>query len=140
GFPTEALPAGLVKPLEQTLMQGAAEGIGIYFSSGDNNDESLSVGYVAADWPASSPWVTAVGGTSAAFGAGNSYDFETGWGTKRSRWNSPSTCSGWCPAPPDGTWLYGAGGGVSCLFAAPSYQTSAGVSKSAPADGLCPGF
>ena len=140
GFPTEALPKGFVIPMEQTLMQGAAEGIGIYFSSGDNNDESLSVGYITADWPASSPYVTAVGGTSAAFGAGNSYDFETGWGTKRSRWNSPSSCSGWCPAPPNGTWLYGAGGGVSCLFAAPSYQTSAGVSPTAPAGGLCPGF
>jgi subtilase family serine protease len=140
GFPTEALPAGFVIPLEQTLMQGAAEGIGIYFSSGDNNDESLVVGYISADWPASSPWVTAVGGTSIGIGSANNYEFETGWGTKRSRWQSPSSCAEWCPAPPNGVWLYGSGGGVSCLFAAPSYQTSAGVSRTAPAGSLCPGF
>jgi subtilase family serine protease len=143
GFPTEALPPGFVIPFEETLMQGAAEGIGIYFSSGDNSDESKQVGYITADWPASSPWVTAVGGTSIGIGATNNYQFETGWGTLRYRWNtSCSTATPkdqtWCP--PGGTWLYGSGGGVSCLFAAPGYQTSAGVSRTAPSGSLCPGF
>jgi len=122
GFPTELLPPGFIKPYEDTILQGVVEGIGIYFSSGDNSDESLSVGYVTADWPASSPYVTAVGGTSLAVGAANNYLFETGWGTRRSRWNT--TCSSvitWCPTPP-GVWLYGSGGGVSRLFAEPSYQ------------------
>ena len=63
GFPTEVLPPGFIKPYQQTILQGAVEGIGIYFSSGDNSDESLTVGYRTADWPASSPFVTAVGGT-----------------------------------------------------------------------------
>ena len=62
GFPTEVLPPGFIKPYQQTILQGAVEGIGIYFSSGDNSDESLSVGYRTADWPASSPFVTAVPG------------------------------------------------------------------------------
>src|SRR6266852_1106508 len=122
GFPTELLPPGFIKPYEDTILQGVVEGIGIYFSSGDNSDESLSVGYVTVDWPASSPYVTAVGGTSLAVGAANNYLFETGWGTRRSRWNT--TCSSvitWCPTPP-GVWLYGSGGGVSRLFAEPSYQ------------------
>ena len=117
GFPTEVLPFGFIKPYEDTILQGAVEGIGIYFSSGDNNDESLVVGYKTADWPASSPFVTAVGGTSLAVGAGNSYLFETGWGTKSSSWNGTT----WKPTPP-GSWLYGSGGGVSRLFAEPSYQ------------------
>ena len=34
GFSTELLPPGYVKPFEQTLIQAAAEGIGVYFSSG----------------------------------------------------------------------------------------------------------
>ena len=42
--------------------------------------------FTQADWPASSPWVTAVGGTSIGVGAGNSYLLETGWGTRRSVW------------------------------------------------------
>jgi subtilase family serine protease len=92
------------------------------------------------DWPASSPYVTAVGGTSLAVGAGNSYQFETGWGTTRSRWNA--TCSGnpktnaWCPATP-GIWLYGSGGGVSCLFSRPSYQSA--LTATAGSQTLCPG-
>src|SRR5438093_7332425 len=86
GFRSEQLPAGFITPFEETLMQGAAEGIGIYFSSGDDNDETRVIGYSSADWPASSPWVTAVGGTSLAVGAADDYQFETGWGTTRSRW------------------------------------------------------
>ena len=42
--------------------------MGIYFSSGDDGDEVANVGYRTVDWPASSPWVTAVGGTSLARG------------------------------------------------------------------------
>jgi subtilase family serine protease len=118
GFPTELLPPGFIKPYEDTIVQGAAEGIGIYFSSGDNSDESLVVGYRTADWPASSPFVTAVGGTSLGVGQDNSRVLETGWGTFSAKldsvhgtWSTPS-------------WLYGAGGGVSQIFAEPSYQQS----------------
>ena len=119
GFPTELLPAGYILPQEDTILQGVAEGIGIYFSSGDNSDESLVEGYATADWPASSPFVTAVGGTTLAVGASNNYLFETGWGTTTSSWTGTT----WSPAPP-ASWLYGAGGGVSRLFAEPSYQQS----------------
>ena len=117
GFNTELLPPGYILPYEDTILQGAVEGIGIYFSSGDNSDESLVVGYRTTDWPASSPFVTAVGGTSLAVGASNNYLFETGWGSTTSSW----TGTDWSPTPP-GSWLYGAGGGVSQLFAEPSYQ------------------
>src|SRR5438067_10014050 len=116
GFPTELLPFGFIKPQEDTLLQGAIEGIGIYFSSGDNSDESLSVGYRTADWPASSPFVTAVGGTSLGVGQSNNRVIETGWGTHTS--SLITTTGAWV----DHGWLYGAGGGVSRLFAEPSYQ------------------
>jgi subtilase family serine protease len=55
---TELLPRGFVKPVEDTLVQAAAEGIGVYFSSGDNGDESSTYGFPTTDFPASSPWVT----------------------------------------------------------------------------------
>ena len=124
GWDTEVLHPGFIKPYEDTILQGVAEGIGIYFSSGDNSDESLVEGYATADWPASSPFVTAVGGTSLAVGPGNTYLFETGWGTTKSSWNTRCTTGStptWCPTPP-GAWVYGGGGGVSRLFAEPSYQ------------------
>lgn len=122
GWSGENLPKGYIKPLEQTLIQGAAEGIGIYFSSGDDGDETSVLGSASADWPAVSPWVTAVGGTSLAVGQDNTTVFETGWG------------SGTFDADPvslalsNYRWLYGAGGGVSKIFAEPSYQQSYGLS------------
>src|SRR5437016_329767 len=129
GFNTELLPSGFIKPFESILIQAAAQGIGVYFSSGDNSDESVVQGYITTDWPASSPWVTAVGGTSIAIGANNTYLFETGWGTRRSRWTDAlgNFCNRtpgvkWSPNPP-GVWLYGAGGGVSRIFTEPGYQS-----------------
>jgi subtilase family serine protease len=121
GFPTEALPPGFIRPYEDTILQGAATGIGIYFSSGDNSDESLSVGYVTADWPASSPFVTAVGGTSIGIDQSNNRAVETGWGTYTASLHADGTWGG-------ASWLYGAGGGVSRLFAEPWYQQGTDLS------------
>ena len=135
GFSSEFLPPGYIKPYNQTFIQAATEGIGVYFSSGDDGDETFGgpAASATADWPASSPWVTAVGGTSLAVGQSNTNLFETGWGTSRSRLN----CTGflaaknnaWCARE---VYLYGSGGGTSRLFAQPTYQqgvvpTSLGV-------------
>ena len=118
GFSTELLPRGYVKPFEDTLIQAAAEGIGVYFSSGDNGDETSNVGFATTDWPASSPWVTAVGGTALGVGEDNSRVLETGWGT------SSYSCDASTLACTRTGWLYGAGGGVSQVFAKPSYQSA----------------
>src|SRR3954468_4132616 len=116
GWSTELLPNGFVKPYEDILIQAAAEGIGVYFSSGDNGDETQVMGYRTADWPASSPWVTAVGGTSLGVGATNNRLFETYWGTDRLIVNADGSFT----AP---VWLYAGGGGISRLFGVPDYQT-----------------
>jgi subtilase family serine protease len=119
GFSTEALPPGYIKPYNDTLIQAAATGIGVYFSSGDSGDETFGVpgATPTPDWPASSPWVTAVGGSSLAVGATNNYLFETGWQTGSSR----LVGGAWSPAPP-GAYTGGAGGGTSRLFPQPAYQ------------------
>ncbi|HEX2696754.1 MAG TPA: S53 family peptidase, partial [Anaerolineales bacterium] len=117
GFPTELLPPGYVKPFEDTLIQAAAEGIGVYFSSGDNGDETSRFGFATADWPASSPWVTAVGGTSLGVDSANTRVVETGWGTSNYNCNTTTLV---CTRT---SWLYGAGGGESRLFAQPWYQS-----------------
>src|SRR6266550_1319711 len=128
GFRTEALPPGYIKPYNDTILQGVATGIGIYFSSGDNSDESLTVGYRTADWPASSPWVTAVGGTSIGIDANNQRAVETGWGTYTASLHADGT---WGAQ----SWLYGAGGGVSRLFPEPWYQTGTDISTVFAAQG-----
>src|SRR6266498_2866852 len=122
GFATELLPPGYVKPLEDTFIQAAAEGIGIYFSSGDSGDETIRFGFATTDWPASSPWVTAVGGTSLGVSQANTRALETGWGT------SNYNCDTATLACSRTGWLYGSGGGVSRIFAKPSYQQALNVS------------
>jgi subtilase family serine protease len=102
---------------DDVYKQASVQGIGLYFSSGDDGDEAANLGQPQADFPATDPWVTAVGGTSLAVGQRNNYLFETGWGTGK----SSLTDGAWNPAPP-GAFLYGAGGGTSTLFAQPSYQ------------------
>ena len=137
GFSGEALPTGFIKPLNDTLIQAAAEGIGVYFSSGDNGDETNGVNPSSAtqtpDWPASSPWVTAVGGTSLEIGQGNTYAGEVAWETTNAKLATAADVSAgkcttvdlWCPAvtaAKPGTWLYGGGGGISHIFLQPWYQ------------------
>lgn len=108
---------GLIAAQEQTSRQAIAEGIGIYFSSGDDGNERDTIGYVSADYPGSSPRVTAVGGTTLGIGPLNNFRFELGWQT----YNSVLTKGAWAPKPP-GDFYYGSGGQVSRLFAMPSYQ------------------
>jgi subtilase family serine protease len=121
GFPTELLPPGYVQPFEDTLIQAAIEGIGVYFSSGDNGDETSRFGFATADWPASSPWVTSVGGTSLGVDSANARVVETGWGTSNYNCNTVTLV---CTRT---SWLYGAGGGESQLFPQPWYQADAGL-------------
>ena len=82
-------------------------GVTFLYSSGDDgaygSDQS---GVVVATYPASSPGVVAVGGTSLTVGSGNTYGSETAWGN--------GTLS----------WYYGGGGGgISAYESQPSYQT-----------------
>jgi subtilase family serine protease len=133
GFLGEVLPPGFILPFEQTLIQGAAEGIGIYFSSGDFGDESSIIGFASADWPASSPWVTAVGGTSLGVSSTNTRVVETGWGVSNYTCNT-STLN--CTRT---AWTSGSGGGVSCLFSRPSYQNGT-VTITAGSTTQCNGF
>jgi subtilase family serine protease len=106
---------------DAVFAQAAAEGIGLTFSTGDDGDESANTqnGKPVADFEATHPMVTAVGGTSLAVTGANAYGFETGWATGLSALGPFKL--GWKPTPP-GDFLYGAGGGVSSVFAQPAYQ------------------
>jgi subtilase family serine protease len=122
--------AGLRQAWNDTFRQAALEGIGMYFSSGDSGDEVDNLGHPEADFPASHPLVTAVGGTSLGVSSSDGYLFETGWGTTR----SVLTDGAWDPAPP-GDHLYGSGGGTSLFYAQPDYQKPVVPKKLAKANG-----
>ncbi len=118
GYGGEALPPGYIKPQEDTYIQAAAEGISLFFSSGDSGDETFGdpAATPTPDWPASSPWVTAVGGTALGVAQDETRLFELGWQSGTSTWDA--TTSKWGPL----SYLYGGGGGTSRLFAQPWYQ------------------
>jgi len=108
----------LAAAYDQVFQFGAVEGIGFYFSSGDNGDEVANTGTKQVDTPANSAWVTAVGGTSLAVGKGDKYLWETGWGTEKAALSADG--KSWTGFP--GAFTSGAGGGTSKTVAEPSYQ------------------
>ncbi|MEV4340446.1 S53 family peptidase [Streptomyces sp. NPDC049590] len=108
----------LAAAYDQVFQLGAVQGIGFYFSSGDNGDEVANTGTKQVDTPANSAWVTAVGGTSLAVGKGDTYLWETGWGTEKSSLSADGKT--WENFP--GTFTSGAGGGTSRTVPQPYYQ------------------
>jgi subtilase family serine protease len=112
----QAERSSTVGAYEQAFLQGATEGITYAFSSGDDGDEVANSGTKQTDYPASDPYVTAVGGTATAIGSTGALAWETGWGTEKYTLSSDGT-----------TWnllgfLYGSGGGESTVFPQPGYQ------------------
>jgi subtilase family serine protease len=103
---------------DQVFQQGAVQGIGFYFSSGDSGDNVASSGVKQADTPGNSPWATSVGGTSLAVGRHDAYQWETGWGTQKAVLSADG--NSWTGFP--GPFTSGAGGGTSKLYGQPFYQ------------------
>jgi subtilase family serine protease len=119
--------ATLIATYDEVFQAGAAEGIGFFFPTGDHGYESPSEDpgsdQIQADWPAVSPFVTAVGGTSLAIGRSGNYEWETSWGTlidprASGRFSWEFTPPGQYPQDYGGS----GGGGVSTFFPQPSYQ------------------
>ena len=153
GWNGENLPRGFITSLNNTFQQAVAEGIGVFVSSGDSGDEKATTGIAQPDFYADSPNVTAVGGTSAAIvrasdtllyggdgasamvAAGNwKRGFEVGWQTgvakitggpidPTTNGSATYTLPGTVADLP-GAFNGGAGGGVSTVFAKPSYQAN----------------
>lgn len=119
GEPSEVVDSGLIAAYEQVFQQGAMQGIGFVFSSGDSGDEVANTGIMQADWPTSDPFVTSAGGTTTAIDISGNLAWETGWGT--SKYSLSSDGKSWVPIAAN-PFLYGAGGGFSSLFNRPSYQ------------------
>jgi subtilase family serine protease len=113
----EDISGAVVHAFQTIAINAVLDGIGVYFSSGDSGDEVANLGAPSPDFSASSPWVTAVGGTSVGIGARGQRVLETGWETGK----STLTNGAWVPPAP-GAFLYGSGGGTSRLFAEPWYQ------------------
>ena len=109
----------------QILEMAAAEGISANFASGDEGDyASVENGQTDVSLPASSPYATAVGGTSLAVSPFNGVDVEqSGWGDNAAVLAANNNVF-------DPPLFYGfqggSGGGTSQFFPLPNYEASLG--------------
>jgi subtilase family serine protease len=126
-----AASSATVAAFEQVFKQGAMQGIGFLFSSGDSGDDVALTGIKQADYPTSDPFVTAVGGTDTAIGPDGHLLWQTGWGTIK--WSLSNDEQRWKLTG----FLYGSGGGFSHLFDRPGYQNGV-VPASSPAGRAIP--
>jgi subtilase family serine protease len=105
----------------QIFEEGAAEGIGFNFDSGDGGDDTNNSKNTppAVTFPASDPWATAVGGTTVEIGQSGRVVGELGWGDTIDQENRAGTA--YVHKLP-GVFSEGSTGGRSVLFAQPAYQ------------------
>ncbi len=114
---------------DDIFMMADSSGMTIQFSSGDNGDNFNLFGFSSADYPAESPYVTAVGGTSLKVAADGRQTGQVGWATGRSFLCTANivgdlpgctskTVKTWEPVSYDG----GSGGFTSYNYPQPSYQ------------------
>ncbi len=119
---TGNLTATVLAEYDQVLMQAAAEGIEMNFSSGDCGADIPGTSCAAndgtsqpqSDWPSSSKWATSVGGTSVAIGKHGQVEWNTAWGTDIFL----NTGTSWS----EYGWYFGGGGGTSATETQPWYQ------------------
>jgi subtilase family serine protease len=113
------------------LLMAAGTGVGVQFSSGDEGDNFIVSGEQLPSFPGTSPYATAIGGTSVEIGAQNNRLGEVGWSTGISALCTeelaelggcePSEIGQWLPEAP-GEYDYGGGGGTTTQYAEPWYQ------------------
>jgi subtilase family serine protease len=117
---------------DNTFMMADSTGVSVLFSSGDDGDNFADFGLDAANYPTSSPYITAVGGTTLEVGAHNTSLGQYGWSTARQLMCGPVAAKNCGSATtPAGALAFqsGGGGGTSYYYTQPYYQ--AGVVPSA---------
>ena len=113
---------------EEIFLQAACTGVGMYFSTGDNGARGNDPSGPTPSWPASSPWVTAVGGTGMALGEQGQYIREFPWGhqyCKHYADKGKKVCD----------FVNGGGGGVSTYTGTPFFQQRHDVAEQLAASG-----
>jgi subtilase family serine protease len=111
---------------DSTFRLADSTGVSVLYSSGDDGDNFADFGLEAPDYPASSPWITAVGGTSLEI-KGDTRTAEYGWSTAKQVLCEPATTTNCGSATtPLGTlnWQAGGGVGTSYTYLQPAYQAN----------------
>lgn len=116
GGPEDSWSMSSLQAMNSALADGRLLGVSVCVAAGDSGStDGVDDGRYHVDFPASSPHVLACGGTRLV-GSGSVIDSETVWN--------------------DGLMGGATGGGVSSVFAVPSWQEGAGVPPSANPGGV----
>jgi subtilase family serine protease len=114
---------------DDTFLVADGTGVSVLFSSGDYGDNFAISGLTVPDYPPTSPFVTAVGGTALEIGPKGGREAEVGWSTGKSYLCNSTTASlPGCTKAKYNTWLpgatysYGGAGGTSYTYTQPWYQ------------------
>jgi subtilase family serine protease len=127
----EAETAESREAFNHVLLMAAGTGVGVQFSSGDEGDNFIVSGRQQPSFPGTSPYATAIGGTSLEVGAQNERLGEVGWSTGISVLCTEELVAlGACEVAEVGQWEppapgeydYGGGGGTSAQYLEPWYQ------------------
>jgi subtilase family serine protease len=149
----EAIAPGDQQSYDQALLAGAAQGITVLFSTGDNGDLAAINGVASGAWPSTSAYVTGVGGTSLLITNTTGGKAEYGWGNYRAFLNDVvvnssksvttsgvATTTAYGYTFDDYSFYSGAGGGISLLETQPSYQAKAVPASLAVSLNLASGY
>jgi len=109
---------------DTAFMLAASTGVSVLFSSGDLGDNFAATGLTTPDYPPSSPFVTAVGGTTLEVNKYNQRVAEYGWSTAKQGLCASKTTNCGSATKPAGSlaYVYGGGGGTSYTYTEPYYQ------------------
>lgn len=125
GVPELHWDSSTVLGSNQVLQEAASAGIAVNFSSGDTGDAGTGAPDTGgASFPADSPYVTSVGGTT--LGVPTTKPGKTnfaGWGNNETSFVNPADGSVYDPPHTIG-FIQGSGGGESIFFAKPSWQNN----------------
>ncbi len=112
---------------DQVLKLASAKGQAVNFGSGDSGNDTIDLGYVDVDYPASSPYATAVGGVSVGLNSNKQIDFQTSWGNNITElFDTIALGSPPIDPPLNEGFLGGGGGGTSNVYPLPPFQHSLG--------------
>ncbi|GAB3881261.1 hypothetical protein GCM10029964_037050 [Kibdelosporangium lantanae] len=112
------------------LKKAAAQGVGVYFATGDcalydpatSCAQAVGSSHKQTLYPSESQWVTAVGGTHVELDRDGNKVYEVSYGSTK----SSLTGDGWSPDPASarypGAFNTGGSGGTSVVYSQPAYQ------------------
>jgi subtilase family serine protease len=110
---------------DKVFKMADSTGVSVLYSSGDEGDNFADFGTTAPDYPPTSPYVTAVGGTSLEV-KGDTRTAEYGWSTAKQVLCQVTTTNCGSATTPLGTlnWQAGGGAGTSFTYLQPAYQAN----------------